>query len=235
MTGAARGIGAATARALAREGAKVIVMDRPTEDAAASELAASIQGSVVLCDITANDAVSKIENHLEEHYAGKLDILVHNAGVTRDKMLVNMKPEIWDTTLQINLMAVIRVNQALQSRLGLGGRIVCLSSIAGIAGNMGQTNYAASKAGVIGYVQALAAKLANDGIAVNAVAPGFIETRLTEAIPVATREVARRLCNLKQGGLPEDVAEVVTFLCSPGAACLSGQVLRICGGNFIGA
>ena len=113
--------------------------------------------------------------------------------------------------------------------------MVCLASIAGIAGNTGQTNYAASKAGVIGYVQAVAPTLAARGVAVNAVAPGFIETDMTARIPAATREVARRLCNLSQGGLPVDVAETVTFLASPGAAGLSGQVVRICGGNFIGA
>jgi len=113
--------------------------------------------------------------------------------------------------------------------------VICLASVAGIAGNMGQTNYAASKAGVIGYVRALAPTLSGKNITVNAIAPGFIETRMTAAIPFATREVARRLCNLAQGGLPADIAELVTFLASPGAAGITGEVIRICGGNYVGA
>jgi len=113
--------------------------------------------------------------------------------------------------------------------------MVYLSSVSGIAGNRGQTNYSASKSGIIGYVSALAPKLANKGIAINAVAPGFIETQMTAQIPYATQLVARRLNNLNQGGLPEDVAETVTFLSSPGAAGLTGQVIRVCGGALIGA
>src|SRR5689334_19872197 len=128
-----------------------------------------------------------------------------------------MKPELWDQTIDVNLVAVAGLTGALEALMPDGGRVVCLSSIAGIAANVGQTNYSASKAGVIGYVQAVAGRLAAKGVAVNAIAPGFIETRLTDAIPVATREVARRLCNLGQGGLPVDVAEVALFLSSPGA------------------
>ena len=161
--------------------------------------------------------------------------MVHNAGVTRDKTLAKMRPEQWDLTLAVNLDAVLKITSALDPLIQDHGRLVLLSSIAGIAGNVGQTNYSASKAGVIGAVEALAPRLAERGIAVNAIAPGFIETRLTDAIPVATREIARRLCNLGQGGLPSDIAETATFLASPGAAGLTGQIVRVCGGNFVGA
>jgi 3-oxoacyl-[acyl-carrier protein] reductase len=163
-------------------------------------------------------------------------VVVHNAGVTRDKTLARMKPELWDQAVDINLGAVVRITQVLlEGTLRDEGRIVCLSSVAGIAGNMGQTNYAASKRGIIGYIENLAPAVAKRGITVNAIAPGFIETRLTAAMPVAIREVARRLSALGQGGQPRDVAEAITFLSTPGADGITGRVLRVCGGAFVGA
>jgi 3-oxoacyl-[acyl-carrier protein] reductase len=234
VTGAARGIGESIAHTLAREGAKVVVLDRPADAALGADVARSVGGTWLPCDITDDDAPQHIAAFLKEHF-GRVDVVVHNAGVTRDKTLGRMKPELWDMTLDVNLGAMLRVTEALEPLLGPNARIVSLSSIAGIAGNVGQTNYAASKAGVIGFVEAMAPRLARKGIAVNGVAPGFIETRLTDAIPVATREVARRLSNLGQGGLPVDIAEVVTFLSSPGAQGLCGQVLRVCGGSYVGA
>jgi 3-oxoacyl-[acyl-carrier protein] reductase len=233
VTGAARGIGAATARALAREGAHVVVLDRPADDALASQVAADVDGTVLLQDVTDPAAPEAIASFLKERFGG-VDIVIHNAGITRDKTLGRMKADWWDLTLNVNLGALIRITDALTDVFRPDARIVCLASIAGIAGNVGQTNYGASKAGVIGMVDAYAKALAPRGIAVNAVAPGFIETRLTDAIPVATREIGRRFCNLSQGGLPEDVAEALTFLSSPGAGGLSGRVLRVCGGNFLG-
>jgi 3-oxoacyl-[acyl-carrier protein] reductase len=186
------------------------------------------------CDVTADDAGDRLCELISEKFGG-IDIIVHNAGVTRDKTLKNMDEARWDLTLGVNLQAVIQLTEALDDLLRPDARIICLSSVAGIAGNFGQTNYAASKAGIIGYTEALAADLAPRGIAVNAIAPGFIETRLTAAIPAATREVARRLCNLSQGGQPIDIAEAVTFLSSPGAAAMSGRMIRVCGGALIGA
>ncbi|HUH05314.1 MAG TPA: 3-oxoacyl-ACP reductase [Kofleriaceae bacterium] len=235
VTGAARGIGEATARLLAAEGAHVVCLDRPADDGPLSQVARSINGSVLLCDVTDPDAPEIIARHLADAHGG-VDIVVHNAGVTRDKTLARMKPEQWDQTVDINLGAVTRITDRLLSGpLRGGGRIICLSSIAGIAGNLGQTNYAASKSGLIGYVRALAPTVAGRGITVNAVAPGFIETRLTEAIPVMIREVGRRLSALGQGGQPQDIGEVITFLASPGAAGLTGSTIRVCGGAFVGA
>lgn len=234
VTGAARGIGAATATALAREGARVLILDLPSDEANGQAVAAACKGLFLPCDLSTPEAAAQVAERIQS-LTGRLHGVIHNAGVTRDKTLANMPPELWDLTLNVNLSAVLRLQAALDPLLVPEARVVCLSSIAGIAGNLGQTNYAASKAGIIGFVQGLAAQLANRGIAVNAIAPGFIETRMTAAIPMGTREVARRLSNLAQGGLPEDIAEVAVFLMSPGASGLSGQVLRVCGGSFIGA
>lgn len=235
VTGAARGIGAATARILAGEGAKVICLDLPKDDGPTSKLAREIGGGVLLMDLAEPDAPTFISDRLQESYGG-VDIVVHNAGITRDKTLANMSPAYWDLALEVNLGAVARLTDALlEGTLHKGGRLVCLSSIAGIAGNMGQTNYASAKSGLIEYVRSLSGKIAAKGITINAVAPGFIETRLTDAMPFAMREVARRLNALGQGGAPQDVGRAITFFASPGAVGLTGQVMRVCGQSLVGA
>ena len=223
VTGAARGIGASIARVLAREGAHVICMDRPAEIAGLSALADSLLGTAFEGDITDEHVPGELVKLLESKFHGGIDIVVHNAGITRDKTLANMKEELWEQTLDVNLISLIKLNEALLPHIRENGRIVCVSSVTGIAGNMGQTNYSASKAGIIGYVKALAPEIAARGININAVAPGFIETKMTEGIPRGTREVGRRLCNLVQGGMPEDVAETVTFLSTGSAAGLTGS------------
>lgn len=234
VTGAARGIGAATAELMAQEGAHVVVLDRPADDGPASRVAREIGGSVLLVDVSDPEAPRKIAEEFTERFDG-VDVVVHNAGVTRDKTLRRMKPELWDQAIDINLGAVVRITAALlEGPLRDEGRIVVLSSIAGLAGNVGQTNYAASKSGLVGLVQNLAPKTAGRGITVNAVAPGFIETRLTAAMPVMIREAARRMSALGQGGQPEDVGQVVTFLSTPGADGITGQVVRVCGGALVG-
>jgi len=233
VTGAARGIGEATARALADEGAHVVCLDRPADDGPTSQLARKIAGTPLPVDMSAPDAARAIADALRA--IGGVDLVVHNAGITRDKTLARMAPEQWDAVLDVNLRAVLRTSEALEPLVRDDGRIVCLSSIAGLAGNVGQTAYAASKAGIVGFVSASAARLAARGVTVNAVAPGFIETRLTAAIPVAIREVARRLSALGQGGLPEDVAQAIVFLATPGAQGITGRTLRVCGGAFVGA
>ena len=236
VTGAARGIGEATAELLAAEGAHVVCLDRPADDGPCSKVAQRIGGSTLLVDITDEDAPERIASELKARFGG-VDIVVHNAGVTRDKTLGRMKPDAWDMTVDINLGAVIRITDRLldDGVLRSGGRIVCLSSVSGIAGNRGQTNYSASKAGVVGFIEALAPKVAKKGITTNAIAPGFIETRLTNAMPVAIREVARRMAAVGQGGKPEDVGQAITFLCTPGAVGLTGQTVRVCGGALVGA
>jgi len=235
VTGAARGIGAATAERLAAEGAHVVCLDRPADDTLVSRVAQSLGGTVLLADMADPNAPREIAETLQERFGG-VDIVVHNAGVTRDKTLARMSPEQWDVALEVNLAGVVRVTEALLAGpLRDHGRILLLSSVAGIAGNMGQTNYAASKAGLIGYVRALGPTLASRHVTVNALAPGFIETRLTAAIPLAIREAGRRLSNLGQGGRPEDVADAITFLASPQASGVRNQVLRVCGGALLGA
>ena len=236
VTGAARGIGEATAELLASEGAHVVCLDRPADDAPCSKVAQRIGGSTLLIDITDIDAPERIAAELRDRFGG-VDIVVHNAGVTRDKTLARMSPEQWDMAVDINLGAVIRITDRLLSGdvLRSGGRVICLSSVSGIAGNRGQTNYSAGKAGIVGFIRALAPKVAKKGITANAIAPGFIETRLTDAMPVAIREVARRMAAVGQGGKPEDVGQAITFLATPGAVGLSGETLRVCGGALVGA
>lgn len=234
VTGAARGIGAATAHALAAEGAHVVCLDRPADDAAVSQLARTLRGTALCVDLAEPSAAEHIAATLRASRGG-LDVAVHNAGVTRDRTLARMSEAEWDTALGVNLHAVLRLHDALDPLLSTGGRVVALSSIAGLAGNVGQTNYAASKAGVVGFVRALAPSCAARGITVNAVAPGFIETRLTAAIPLAVREAARRMSSLGQGGLPDDVAQAITFLASPAAQGVTGNVLRVCGQSLVGA
>lgn len=236
VTGAARGIGEATARLLAGEGAHVICLDRPADDQLVSRVAREIGGSVLLADVADPAAPAAIAKAIKEAHGG-VDVVVHNAGVTRDKTLAKMTEEGWGQAIDINLTAVVRITaQLLEEKLVRDeGRIIVLSSVAGIAGNVGQTNYSASKAGLVGYVKTLAGALAKQGITVNAIAPGFIETRLTAAIPVMIREVGRRLSNVGQGGQPRDVAEAITFLATPASAGLTGSVVRVCGGAFIGA
>jgi 3-oxoacyl-[acyl-carrier protein] reductase len=233
VTGAARGIGAAIARTLARDGARVVVVDVPAAGESLAAVANEIKGTAVQLDVTAADAGTKI---LEAaRHLGGLDILVHNAGILRDKLLANMKPAQWDAVIAVNLASQLRINEQLLAAGVEGLRIVSLASTSGIAGNKGQTNYAYSKSGVIGHTAATAPLVAELGGTANAVAPGFIETEMTRSIPFATREVGRRVIpSLQQGGLPLDVAEAIAFLSSPVAGGVNGQVLRVCGQSMLG-
>ncbi|HEY0287802.1 MAG TPA: 3-oxoacyl-ACP reductase [Pseudomonas sp.] len=233
VTGAARGIGAAIAETLARDGAEVVLLDVPQAKYDLEALAARLGGQALVLDICAPDAAVQ----LSEHLPSGLDIVVHNAGITRDKTLANMTADLWDAVLNVNLNAPQVLTQALLDSGALhdNGRVILMASISGLAGNRGQTNYTASKAGLIGLARALAPVLKARGISINAVAPGFIETKMTADMPFALREAGRRLSSLGQGGLPQDVAEAVAWLSQPGSGAVSGQVLRVCGQSVIGA
>jgi len=235
VTGASRGIGEQIARVLHRDGAKVLGIDVPQ---AASELQAlmrELDGDYLTLDITAKDAAARIAAHVKKEFGG-VDAVVHNAGITRDKKLANMSDDRWSSVIAVNLTAPELITRELldQDLINKNGRIVGVSSIAGIAGNVGQTNYAASKAGVIGLVDSLATEL-KDGITINAVAPGFIITQMTAAVPFATREVGQRMNAMSQGGLPVDVAETIAWYLSPGSTAVNGNVVRVCGQMMLGA
>ncbi|WP_409059038.1 3-oxoacyl-ACP reductase [Streptomyces sp. SYP-A7185] len=235
VTGAARGIGEAVAEVLARDGAQVVVLDVPSARQDLVRVAERLGGTALALDITADDAGERMASALAP---GGLDVLVHNAGITRDRKLANMPADRWNPVLDVNLTSVLRTTDALlkSGTLNRGGSVVATASIAGMAGNVGQTNYAASKAGIIGLVRALApGALEEYGVSVNAVAPGFIETKMTAAVPLFIREAGRRMNSLGQGGLPVDVAETTAWLSSPASAAVTGQTIRVCGQSLLGA
>ena len=235
VTGASRGIGESIARTLARDGATVLGLDIPPAEADLNKVMAEISGESLLGDISSAEAPAQIAAKLKE--MGGADIVVHNAGITRDKTLANMPEHWWNMTIDINLSAEEHINNELfaTGTMNAGGSIICVSSMNGIAGQVGQTNYSASKAGVIGYVQYMADELADKNITINAVAPGFIETAMTDAIPFMTREVGRRLNSLSQGGKPVDVAETIAFFANPASTGVTGNIVRVCGQSLVGA
>lgn len=234
VTGAARGIGASIAGVLAEQGAHVIGIDIPSAREALDTTMRQMNGTALAFDIAAPEAPAQIAAALDEQ---GVDIVVHNAGITRDKTIAKMTDAAWQSVIDINLSAQERIDDALLAAgiLRDGGRIIGVSSISGIAGNLGQTNYATSKAGVIGRVQSMAPHLRARGITINAVAPGFIETQMTAKIPLTIREAGRRMNSMSQGGQPVDVAQTIAWLAHPGSAGVSGQIVRVCGQSLIGA
>jgi 3-oxoacyl-[acyl-carrier protein] reductase len=236
VTGASRGIGEAMATVLARESAHVVALDIPALAEDLNVVAKRLGGSAYTLDITADNAPGLLASYLLEEHGG-VDVVVHNAGITRDKTLRNMKPDVWSSVIDVNLSSEERINDELiaQKVIRENGRVVCVSSIAGIAGNFGQTNYATSKAGVIGMVQSMAPVFAEQNVTINAVAPGFIETQMTAKIPFAMREAGRRMNSMSQGGLPIDVAEAVAWYANPVSSGLRGNVVRVCGQSLLGA
>jgi len=233
VTGASRGIGESIASALAREGAHLVGLDVPPLINQLRDVTERLGGEAIELDITAPEAPAA----LAERFSEGLDVIVHNAGVTRDRTLGKMPTERWTELMDINLSSQERIDDALLAAEDLreNGRIVCVSSMSGIAGNAGQTNYATSKAGVIGRVHALAPELAKRQLTINAVAPGFIETEMTARMPITIREAGRRMSSLAQGGLPIDVAETIAWLAHPASSCVNGNVVRVCGQNLLGA
>ncbi len=233
VTGASRGIGEAIATVLHRDGAELVLLDVPPLAAELAKVAERLEAETIALDITDDDAPATIAERL----SGGVDVVVHNAGVTRDRTIAKMPEERWSSLMEINLSSEERINDVLLHRdlLRRNGRIVCVSSMSGIAGNSGQTNYATSKAGVIGMVEALAPELAKRKATINAVAPGFIETRMTDAMPIPIREAGRRMNSMSQGGLPVDVAETIAWFASPASTGVNGNVVRVCGQSLLGA
>lgn len=235
VTGGAGGIGSSTVKRLQAEGAIVVIADMPQME----ERAKTLVGANVHFfggDLTKDEQIEALLQFIKNMF-GRLDVLVNNAGITRDKTLGKMPEHYWDQLIAINLTAVTRLTDRALA-LGLipdGGRIINTSSISGIAGNFGQTNYTATKAALIAFGEGLGAVLLDRGITVNAIAPGYIETDMVKTMPFMTRMFAERLTSLAQGGKPADIAEAVVFLAHPGAQGITGQVLRVCGGSFLGA
>jgi 3-oxoacyl-[acyl-carrier protein] reductase len=233
VTGASRGIGEAIAETLHRDGAGLVLLDVPALAPDLARVAKRLDAETIEIDIADEDAPQRIAGEL----SGGVDVVVHNAGVTRDRTIAKMPEDRWTSLMEINLSSEERIDDELLERglLRDNGRIVCVSSMSGIAGNSGQTNYATSKAGVIGMVEALAPELAKRRATINAVAPGFIETQMTAAMPIPVREAGRRMNSMSQGGLPVDVAETIAWLASPASAGVNGNVVRVCGQSLLGA
>jgi 3-oxoacyl-[acyl-carrier protein] reductase len=237
ITGASRGIGEYTARLFHAEGAELLLLDHPSMDQRLREFSSSLGCRYIAMDVSHSDAPSILRDGISKAYGNTaLDVVIHNAGITRDKTFGKMSIENFSSVIDVNLAAVMKLDDMLFSEsLKPGAKAVYLSSISGIAGTFGQTNYSCSKAGIMGYVAALGADASNHGIGVNAIAPGFIETEMTKKIPFLTRNVGRHMNALLQGGYPADVAEAILFLSSPASAGVNGNTIRVCGGHMIGA
>jgi 3-oxoacyl-[acyl-carrier protein] reductase len=235
VTGGSRGIGLAISRALAEGGAKVAVVAR--DEGRAREAAGSLSGDGHRgygADVADSASVDALIKKVEEELGG-IDVLVNNAGVTRDNLLMRLKDEDWDAVIDTNLRGAFNTIRAVSRGMmkRRSGRIINISSVVGLTGNKGQANYAASKAGLVGLTKAVARELASRGILVNVLAPGYIETDMTAALPEAAREGLLGQIALGRLGQPEDIAGVVRFLAGPAASYITGQVLVVDGGMVI--
>ncbi len=235
VTGASRGIGRAIAEQMARQGAIVIAAARGENARAVADViqAAGGRAEAVALDVTeAGVAERVVASVLERH--SRIDILVNNAGITRDQLMLRMKRDDWDTVLATNLTAAFTLTQAALKPMirQRGGRIICISSVVGQSGNAGQANYAASKAGLIGFVKSVALEVASRGITANVVAPGLIETEMTRAMTAETRDEWASRIPLRRLGTPADVASAVCFLASDEASYITGHVLAVNGGMY---
>jgi 3-oxoacyl-[acyl-carrier protein] reductase len=237
VTGAAQGIGKAVALLLARNGADLIVSDINLEKAeeTAKEIQAIGRRAVAIkVDVASLGDVEQMVEAVLEHF-GHIDILINNAGITRDRLILRMTEEDWDAVLNINLKGTFHCTKVVIRHMSKqrNGRIVNIASVVGEMGNAGQANYSASKAGVIGFTKTIAREFAQRGINVNAIAPGYIETPMTEALPEKAKEELKRIIPMERLGRPEDVAEAVLFLVSEASSYITGHVLNVNGGIYM--
>lgn len=233
VTGAGRGIGFEIAKRFIKQGAHLVLSDISEELLSKARSALQKHGEVisVVCDVSDPEQISELMNKTKEHF-GSVDVLVNNAGVTRDTLLMRMKEEDWDFVLKVNLKGAFLATQSA-ARIMLkqrSGRIINISSVVGLMGNAGQANYSASKAGLIGLTKSSAKELASRGVTVNAIAPGYIETEMTENLPEAARQAFLDNIPLKRPGTPEDIADTALFLASDLASYITGQVIQVDGG-----
>ena len=234
VTGAARGIGQAIADDLASEGTDLVLCDLQADWLGETAAIVTAHGRQALClavDVAKGDSVSAaVDEAVKVH--GRIDVLVNNAGITRDGLMMRMSEEDWDAVIGVNLKGTFLFTKAVSRQMmkQRSGAIVNVASVIGVIGNAGQSNYAASKGGVIALTKSAAKELAPRNVRVNAVAPGFIETRMTEVLPADVKERMLSLIPLGRFGSPKDVARVVTFLAGDASAYMTGQVLRVCGG-----
>ena len=236
VTGASRGIGKAIAIELAKNGADVIVNYNKDEKSAikvVDEIKKNgSNGMAIKADVSSYDDVGQMFGVIKEKY-GKLDIVVNNAGITMDRTLKKMTQDEWNKVIGTNLNSVYNVSKHALPLLQKNSRIINISSIVGIFGNFGQANYAASKAGIIGFTKSLAKELGKHGITVNAIAPGFIESDMTNRMPFLRKKIVQWMVPLKRTGLPEEIAHAAAFLASDNASYITGQVLNVSGGLAI--
>ena len=235
VTGASRGIGEVIALRLAKAGAKVAINYHTGADAASTVVDAIAAGAgeafAIPGDVSREDQVKSLVKQVVQRW-GKLDILVNNAGITRDKLLLRMSADEWDQVISVNLRGAFLCTRGALSQMirQRHGRIVNVSSVVGLSGNPGQANYAASKAGLIGFTKAVAREVASRNVTVNAVAPGYITTTMVQQLPEEVQKTILSRIPMARFGTPEDVAEVVTFLCTDAAGYITGQVIGIDGG-----
>ena len=235
VTGASRGIGAAIADTLAAQGAKVIGTATTESGAAAiGERMAALGGVGKVLNVTDGIAVDALIDGITTEF-GTISILVNNAGITRDQLLMRMKDDDWSAILDTNLSSVFRTSKAVMRSMmkARKGRIINIASVIGVTGNAGQSNYAAAKAGIIGFSKSLAREVGSRGITVNVIAPGFIETDMTQSLPEAQKEIMMGQIALGRFGAPQDIADAVAFLASPAAAYITGQTLHVNGGMYM--
>ncbi|MEA2042270.1 MAG: 3-oxoacyl-[acyl-carrier-protein] reductase [Bacteroidota bacterium] len=235
ITGAARGIGKSIAEKFAEEGANIAITDLKTDeatDALVKELESKgIKAKAYASDASNFESADKVVKEVQKEF-GSIDVLVNNAGITRDTLLMRMSEEQWDMVLKVNLKSVFNMTKAVQRFMlkQRSGSIINMSSVVGVSGNAGQSNYSASKAGIIGFTKSVAKELGARNIRSNAVAPGFIVTEMTGQLPEDVKKEWIKTIPLRRGGTPEDVADVCTFLGSDMSSYVSGQVINVCGG-----